>query len=58
MLGSQHAGEGDNAAMAIERLRRELGFEWGEVLRAPRLGFTVPQWPVTGPIVARGELPE
>jgi hypothetical protein len=28
MLGSQHAGERDNAALAIERLRRELGLSW------------------------------
>jgi hypothetical protein len=58
MLGSDHAGERDNAALAIERMRRELGLSWDDLLRAPRLGFTVPPWPSTGPILARGEMPE
>jgi hypothetical protein len=58
MLGSDHAGERDNAALAIERMRRELGLSWAELLRAPRLGFTVPPWPATGPILARGEVAE
>lgn len=55
MLGSDHAGERDNAALAIERLRRELGLSSEDILRAPRLCFTVPPWPATGPILARGE---
>jgi hypothetical protein len=34
MLGSDHAGERGNAALAIERLRRERGLSWDEVLPA------------------------
>jgi hypothetical protein len=31
MLGSDHAGERDNAARAIERLRRERGLSWAKI---------------------------
>jgi hypothetical protein len=35
LLGSEHAGERDNAALVGDRASRELG-------------FTVPPWPATG----------
>jgi hypothetical protein len=31
MLGSDHTGERDAAALAIERLRRERGMSWAEI---------------------------
>ena len=31
MLGSDHTGERDAAAFAIERLRRERGMSWAEI---------------------------
>jgi hypothetical protein len=58
MLGSEHAGERDNAARAIERLLREHGLSWDDLLKARHLGFTVPPWPATGAILARGEVAE
>ena len=33
MLGSEHAGERDNAAVTAERLRRKLGLGWNDLLR-------------------------
>ncbi len=31
MLGSEHAGERDAAALAIERLRRDRGLSWARI---------------------------
>lgn len=56
VLGSDHAGERDNAALASSACGASR-WNWEEVLRAPRLEFTVPPWPATGLILAR-ELPE
>lgn len=35
MLGSDHAGERDNAARAAHKLARSSGLTWGEILAAP-----------------------
>src|SRR6516162_1702647 len=37
MLGSGSAGERDNAARAAERLRRQLGVTWDEMLEQVRV---------------------
>jgi hypothetical protein len=34
MLGSKHSGERDNAALAAEKLRRESGLNWSEIIGA------------------------
>jgi hypothetical protein len=33
MLGSDHAGERDNAALALERWRRSTGKGWDDLLQ-------------------------
>ncbi len=35
MLGSDYAGERDNAARAAQKLARGAGLTWGEILAAP-----------------------
>jgi hypothetical protein len=32
MLGSDHPGERDNAARTAERLRKEFGLTWGNLI--------------------------
>jgi hypothetical protein len=58
VLGSEHAGERDAAALAIERLRRSTGLTWAELLRPARARprIIIPPWPVKVPILARGQV--
>jgi hypothetical protein len=60
MFGSEHAGERDAAARAIERPRRRTGMTWADLLRpAPaRPRIIVPPWPAMAPILMRGEFLE
>jgi hypothetical protein len=41
VLGSEHAGERDAAALAIERLRRSTGLTWADLLRPARTRRTI-----------------
>jgi hypothetical protein len=60
MLGSEHAGERDAAALAIERLRQRTGKTWAELLQAAPRGprIVINRWEPQAPIFAQGGLPD
>jgi hypothetical protein len=59
VFGSDHAGERDAAARAIERVRLRTGMTWSEILNpAPARPRIITPWPAMAPILARGEVPD